>query len=225
MNSRRQVAQRPIPIKRPARAPLHRAIQPTQHRLAVRLKLEGQLRRAVEAPEGITQLRLLFDPLVSLRDRNTVGMEALVAWQHREQGLLRAAEFVPLAEETGLISAIGHWVLGEACQTARRVNRSRRDDPLFMSVNLSGHELNNPDVVTWVTKEIARADIDPTRLWLEITETALVSSPSIRSTLWRLRFSRTTDSMPSRWSRCESSSPAGPAPTIPTCVRTGPSSS
>src|SRR2546421_7041421 len=158
-----------------------------QHRLAVRLKLEGQLRRAVEAPEGITQLRLLFDPLVSLRDRNTVGMEALVAWQHREQGLLRAAEFVPLAEEMGLSSAIGHWVLGEACQTARRVNRGRRDDPLFMSVNLSGHELNNPDVVTWVTKEIARADIDPTRLWLEITETALVSSPSIRSTLWRLR--------------------------------------
>src|SRR5437763_205791 len=142
-----------------------------QHRLAVRLKLEGQLRRAVEAPEGITQLRLLFDPLVSLRDRNTVGMEALVAWQHREQGLLRAAEFVPLAEEMGLSSAIDHWVLGEACQTARRVNRGRRDDPLFMSVNLSGHELNNPDIVTWVTKEIARADIDPTRLWLEITET------------------------------------------------------
>jgi EAL domain-containing protein (putative c-di-GMP-specific phosphodiesterase class I) len=56
-----------------------------------------------------------------------------------------------------------------------------------MSVNLSGHELNHPDIVTWVIKEIARAEIDPTRLWLEITETALVSSPSIRSTLWRLR--------------------------------------
>jgi diguanylate cyclase (GGDEF)-like protein/PAS domain S-box-containing protein len=158
-----------------------------QHRLTARLKLEGELRRAVEAPEGITQFRLLFDPLVSLRDRNMVGMEALVAWQHSEHGLLRAADFVPLAEETGLISAIGHWVLREAFQEASRVNRTRRDDPLAMSVNLSGHELNHPDIVRWVTQEIARADIDPTRLWLEITETALVSSPSIRSTLWRLR--------------------------------------
>ncbi|HEX4541362.1 MAG TPA: EAL domain-containing protein [Acidimicrobiales bacterium] len=158
-----------------------------QHRLATRLKLEGELRRAVEAPAGITQFRLLFDPLVSLRERKTVGMEALVAWQHREHGLLRAAEFVPLAEETGLISSIGHWVLEEACQMAGRVNRDRQHDPLAMSVNLSGHELNHPDIVTWVIKEIARADIDPTRLWLEITETALVSSPSIRSTLWRLR--------------------------------------
>jgi diguanylate cyclase (GGDEF)-like protein/PAS domain S-box-containing protein len=158
-----------------------------QHRLAARLKLEGELRRAVEAPAGITQFRLLFDPLVSLRDRTPVGMEALVTWEHRERGLLRAAEFVPLAEETGLISPIGHWVLGEACQTARQVNLGRRHDPLAMSVNLSGHELNHPDIVTWVIKEIARAEIDPTRLWLEITETALVSSPSIRSTLWRLR--------------------------------------
>jgi EAL domain-containing protein (putative c-di-GMP-specific phosphodiesterase class I) len=56
-----------------------------------------------------------------------------------------------------------------------------------MSVNLSGNELNHPEIVTWVIREIARAEIDPTRLWLEITETALVSSPSIRSTLWRLR--------------------------------------
>ncbi len=158
-----------------------------QHRLATRLKLEGELRRAVEAPGGIDQLRLLFDPLVSLRDRNTVGMEALVAWQHREHGLLRAADFVPLAEETGLISPVGHWVLREACQTARRVNHARPDDPLAMSVNLSGHELNHPDIVTRITEEIARADIDPTLLWLEITETALVFSPSIRSTLWRLR--------------------------------------
>jgi diguanylate cyclase (GGDEF)-like protein/PAS domain S-box-containing protein len=158
-----------------------------QHRLAARLKLEGELRHAIEAPEGIAQFRLLFDPLVSLHDRNTVGMEALVAWQHSEHGLLQAAEFVPLAEETGLISAIGHWVLGEACHTASRVNRGRRDDLLAMAVNLSGHELSHPDIVTWVTKEIARADIDPARLWLEITETALVSSPSIRSTLWRLR--------------------------------------
>jgi diguanylate cyclase (GGDEF)-like protein/PAS domain S-box-containing protein len=158
-----------------------------QHRLAARLKLEGELRRAVEGPSGITQFRLLFDPLVALRDRKTVGMEGLVAWQHREHGLLRAAEFVPLAEETGLISPLGHWVLEEACQTARRVNRGRLHDPLAMSVNLSGHELNHPDIVTWVIKEIARAEIDPTRLWLEITETALVSAPSIRSTLWRLR--------------------------------------
>ncbi|HEY1633263.1 MAG TPA: EAL domain-containing protein [Acidimicrobiales bacterium] len=158
-----------------------------QHRLAARLKLEGELRRAVEAPGGITQFRLLFDPLVSLPDRETVGMEALVTWQHLEHGLLRAAEFVPLAEETGLLSPIGHWMLGEACQTASRVNLGRRYDPIAMSVNLSGHELNHPDIVTWVIREIARADIDPSQLWLEITETALVSSPSIRSTLWRLR--------------------------------------
>jgi EAL domain-containing protein (putative c-di-GMP-specific phosphodiesterase class I) len=114
-------------------------------------------------------------------------MEALVAWEHGEHGLLRAADFVPLAEQTGLISPIGHWVLREACQATHRVNRTRRDDPLAMSVNLSGHELNHPDIVRWITQEIARADIDPTRLWLEITESALVSSPSIRSTLWRLR--------------------------------------
>ncbi|HWC39660.1 MAG TPA: EAL domain-containing protein [Acidimicrobiales bacterium] len=158
-----------------------------QLRLAARLKLEGELRHAVEDPGGMTQLQLLFDPLVSLRDRNTVGMEALVAWKHREHGLLRASEFVPLAEETGLISPIGHWVLGQACQKARQLNRGRQGDLLAMSVNLSGHELNHPEIVAWVTREIARAEIDPTRLWLEITETALVSSPSIRSTLWRLR--------------------------------------
>jgi EAL domain-containing protein (putative c-di-GMP-specific phosphodiesterase class I) len=130
--------------------------------------LENALRRAPERGE----LRALFQPIVRLADGAMIAAEALVRWVHPERGLLEASQFVPLAEETGIIVPIGGWVLDEACRQA--ASWSGEGGTPAVSVNLSARQLSRPDLVDAVAEALAASGLDPDRLWLEITESVLM---------------------------------------------------
>ncbi|MCA1698777.1 MAG: EAL domain-containing protein, partial [Actinobacteria bacterium] len=146
--------------------------QGLRSRVLERLELERELGEAI----GRGELRLFYQPIISLDDGGIVGVEALVRWEHPERGLLLPAEFIPLAEESGLIVALGTWVLEEACQQSARWQEAHPDWPaLRVSVNLSARQLTDelPEIVTGT---LARAGIHPSRLWLELTETLLMET-------------------------------------------------
>ncbi|MCI0347497.1 MAG: diguanylate cyclase, partial [Chloroflexi bacterium] len=114
-----------------------------------RLSLETDLRRAIERGE----LRLHYQPLVDLRTGRIDGVEALVRWQHPVRGMVSPGEFIPIAEETGQILAIGRWVLEAACRQARAwAGGASAEPPPVMSVNLSGRQLEHPDLVEQVAR-------------------------------------------------------------------------
>jgi diguanylate cyclase (GGDEF)-like protein/PAS domain S-box-containing protein len=127
------------------------------------------------------QFRLEYQPLISLRDRSIVGMEALIRWDHPERGTIPPSEFIGLAETRGLIVPIGTWVLDEACRQlvewASLYPRHGRDpahEPLSMAVNVSGRQLRSADFVTILKVALERNGLAPGQLCLEITETALI---------------------------------------------------
>lgn len=130
-----------------------------------RVKLEAQLRHAVERG----QLALQFQPRVDLATNSTVGVEALVRWQHPEAGLVPPARFIPLAEETGLIDAIDIWVLGEACQRAATW-RARGLAPLRVSINLSARQFSQTGLAQRVHAALDGSGLPPSCLEIEITE-------------------------------------------------------
>ena len=106
-----------------------------------------------------------------------IGLEALVRWEHPELGLLEPADFLEIAEETGLIVPIGAWVLHEACsQTARWCAELPQESPLSIAVNLSARQLNDPELVSIVDSVLAATRLDPALLTLEINETVLVEN-------------------------------------------------
>jgi len=138
-----------------------------------RLRLETELRRAVERSE----FRLHYQPLVSLSTGRITGLEALLRWEHPERGLIQPADFIPVAEETGLIVPIGEFVLDEACRRARDTHALRGEgSQLSMHVNLSAVELQHVDVLARVTETLRRHDLRPEQLVLEITESVLVDA-------------------------------------------------
>ena len=136
-----------------------------------RLRVENDLRRALERDE----LVLHYQPLVSLRDRAMVSVEALVRWEHPERGRIAPADFIPVAEENGLIEPIGRWVLEHACRQAAEWCRERPDAaPLTMSVNLSAAQVANRALADTVSTALRVASLDPSILALELTESMLV---------------------------------------------------
>jgi diguanylate cyclase (GGDEF)-like protein len=137
------------------------------------MSLENDLRRAIERGE----LRVHYQPMVSLPSGRVIGLEALVRWQHPERGLLPAAEFVPVAEESGLISTIDHWVLREAC-LCMRVLDQRADDKshLLLAVNVSSKQFSQPGLVSRIERTLVDTGFDPRRLRLEITESAIIEN-------------------------------------------------
>jgi diguanylate cyclase (GGDEF)-like protein len=138
-----------------------------------RLSLESDLRRAVDRDE----LRVHYQPIVSMRTRQIVGFEALVRWQHPVRGLLSPVEFVPLAEETGLIAAIDLWVLREACRQMRRLDaRWPAAGALTLAVNVSGKHFAEPGLVEHVEQILTATGFPPRRLRLEITESAIIEN-------------------------------------------------
>ncbi len=129
------------------------------------LRMKAELRTALQR----NQLRLHYQPLMSLSSNDIIGFEALLRWSHPELGEVSPATFIPLAEETGLIVPIGEWVLREACREA-----ASWPNDLKIAVNLSPVQFTAGSVVEIVASAIAHSRLDPTRLDLEITEGVLV---------------------------------------------------
>jgi len=135
------------------------------------LELESDLRTALENGE----FRLVYLPVVSLESGEIKGLEALLRWEHPERGLVPPAEFVPAAEETGVIMPLGLWVLEQAClQMAEWKSRFAEHDELTISVNLSAKQLQQADLVEQVAAVLQKSGIEPSRLKLEVTETVLM---------------------------------------------------
>ena len=146
--------------------------EPAMHVAALeRLDLEADLRRAVAAQEFV----LHYQPILSLASERIVGLEALVRWAHPTRGVLGPAEFIKLAEETGLIVAIGGWVMDEACRNAKVwQERYPSATPLTIGVNLSGRQLQDPGLLASVQETLRATGLDPSNLVLEITETVMM---------------------------------------------------
>jgi diguanylate cyclase (GGDEF)-like protein len=140
-------------------------------RIMERLDLENGLRRAIQRGE----LRVYYQPEVSLSQRRMVAVEALVRWEHPERGLLEPKEFVPLAEETGLIVEIGEWVLNEACRQIATWRSNGAD--IGVAVNVSARQLVQSDIVEVVRDALERSGLPPESLCLEITESAVMRDP------------------------------------------------
>ena len=136
-----------------------------------RLRTANDLHRALTEQE----FRVVYQPEVDLRTGHVTGVEALVRWHHPERGLVPPAEFIPLAEQTGLIAGIGAWVLDTALQQAAFWKHARFDgSSLTVWVNLSARQLGDPGLVELVADTLARNGIDAAQLGLEITESALL---------------------------------------------------
>jgi EAL domain-containing protein (putative c-di-GMP-specific phosphodiesterase class I) len=146
--------------------------EPEMHVAAVaRMQLEADLQWAIKR----TEFAVHYQPIVELSSGRVTGMEALVRWNHPSRGLLTPADFVPLAEETGLILPLGQWVLEEACRQAVEWQTAYPDKPpLSMSVNLSGRQLQQRTLVDDVAAVLDSTGLDPDRLTLELTETMLM---------------------------------------------------
>lgn len=140
-------------------------------RAIARLRVENDLRRALERDE----LRLEYQPVVSLRNFSIVGVEALLRWRHPKRGEVPPSEFIPVAEENGLIEPIGRWVLEQACRQGAEWYRSRPDAaPINISVNLSAVQVTRRSLPEVVSSILRSTGLDPACLSLEITETVMV---------------------------------------------------
>ena len=133
--------------------------------------LQTELNHAIERSE----LFLLYQPLFSLEDRSLIGVEALARWRHPRRGVVLPDDFIPFAEQYGLIARIDSFVLDEACrQVAEWTSRDTWPGKFTMAVNVSGAELSDPGFASHVAEVIGRHGINPALLCLEITETALM---------------------------------------------------
>jgi len=143
-----------------------------RRRAMARLEMEAELRQAIEQDD----LVLRYQPVVDLATGTISGVEALVRWDHPKRGLVSPVDFIPLAEDTGLIVPLGRWVLRTACAqvAAWACELGEAAAHLTMAVNLSGRQLAQPDLVELVAGTLAETGLDPGRLELEITESVLM---------------------------------------------------
>ena len=174
--------ERPEDILRDADIALYQSKASGNGRLAVfdqgmhastvaRWRMENELRRALDRNE----LRLLYQPIMSLATGEVKELEALVRWQHPERGLITPDAFVPLAEETGLIVPLGYWVLREACADLRRWQaRAPAMERLAIGVNVSAKQFAQSDIVEEISRILRDTGVAPRQLKLEITESAIM---------------------------------------------------
>ena len=188
--------ERPEDLVRDADAALNRAKQRGRARYELfdegirgraigRLRVENDLRRALDRDE----LRLDYQPVVSLRDHSIVGVEALVRWEHPVRGRIAPLEFIPIAEENGLIEPIGRWVLEHACRQGAAWYAQRPDaPPLSIAVNLSAVQFENRNLPGTVATALQGTGLDPGLLALEVTESAMMGeSDELTGTLAALK--------------------------------------
>ena len=173
---------RPEDVVRDADAAMYRAKSSGKARYAIfddrlhtealaRLKLENDLRRAVDQKEFV----LVYEPIVTADTRGLIGFEALIRWRHPERGLIPPGAFISVAEETGLIVPIGHWVLKEACrQLGEWIDQHPTRQRLSISVNLSKRQVLEPGLNAFIAQTLREQRLDGDRLNLEITETSVM---------------------------------------------------
>ena len=150
-----------------------------------RLHLENDLRRGIERKE----FAVYYQPITSLSTGKISGFEALARWHHPERGFVSPGEFIPVAEETGLIIPLGNWLLEEACQQLRKWQiKYPEHSPITISVNLSGKQLREPSSIDKIDYILLKTQLPPQNLKLEITESVLMDNlAAATQTLLELR--------------------------------------
>jgi diguanylate cyclase (GGDEF)-like protein/PAS domain S-box-containing protein len=143
-------------------------VETMRQKARARLDIETELRRALAEQ----QLRVHYQPIFDLVTQQLMGVEALVRWQHPTRGLVLPGDFIPIAEETGLVAPIGDWVLREACR--QLVTWHAHSPDLMLSVNLSGVQVVQPDVVSKLAAALDSTGVSPAHVALEMTETVLM---------------------------------------------------
>jgi diguanylate cyclase (GGDEF)-like protein/PAS domain S-box-containing protein len=150
----------------------YRLFEPAMHeRVLARLELRADLQRAVTSDQFI----LHYQPVVRLSDGKIVGLEALLRWEHPERGLVPPDEFIPFAEETGLIIPIGRWVLQMAAREGQLLRKRGGSEDLSINVNLSVKQLLDSDIISDVRAALEQSNLDPRAMTLEITESVMIA--------------------------------------------------
>lgn len=154
-------------------------------RIIASSQIENDLRRAIERDE----FTIYYQPIISLSNQKIEGFEALVRWHHPQRGIVSPAEFIPIAEETGLIIQLDLWVLKQACRQIKIWQEQYPDVPPFsVSVNLSSKQFRQPNLIYKIEQILTETSLESSRLKLEITESALIDNPELAAiTLDQLR--------------------------------------
>jgi diguanylate cyclase (GGDEF)-like protein len=144
-------------------------------RVIEHMQIENDLRRAIQREE----LELHYQPVIKLRDSSIVALEALLRWNHPDRGMVGPLAFIPVAEESRLIVPIGRWVIEQACRQAAAWQELHPDSaPISVAVNLSARQIADPDLLSHIEGSVRANRIDPSNLWLELTETTLLDESS-----------------------------------------------
>jgi EAL domain-containing protein (putative c-di-GMP-specific phosphodiesterase class I) len=136
-----------------------------------RLRTEYELRRAMERSEFV----LFYQPKVRISDRQIVGVECLIRWEHPERGLLAPHEFIEVAEENGAIVDIGNWIIQEACRTGKALSEQARRN-IQIAVNISPRQFRDSNLVATIRRNLRESGLNPSTLEIEITETMLMGN-------------------------------------------------
>jgi diguanylate cyclase (GGDEF)-like protein/PAS domain S-box-containing protein len=140
---------------------------------SARIRQQQELRRAIESDQLMTE----YQPVVSIASGDLWGVEVLARWRHPERGIVPPGDFIPLAEESGLIGQLGEWILERACRDLAAWIRSGKADGLRLLVNLSARQLEDRDLPARLEALIRRYEISPSRLHLEVTESVAIQHP------------------------------------------------
>lgn len=158
----------------------HAVFDKEMHTRAVSLlQLENDLRRAVERQE----LQIYYQPILSLRSKEIIGFEALLRWNHPVHGMVSPADFIPVAEETGLIIPIGYWVLYEACYQTRIWQEQFTASRLTININVSGKQFAQPDLIKQIDRILQETGLSGQSLKIEITESVLIENADLAANM------------------------------------------